>query len=112
MNWIQANAAMITAFLSMIATAFAALATYRAPIMAAEVANRLRIESEKENEQRRLRMVVFFTLMQERATFASAQSVQMLNGIDAVFHDCGPVREAWADLYHALNRRDVISSAL
>jgi len=104
MNWIQTHAQLITAFLSMVATALAALATYRAPILAAQVADRLRAASERDNDRRRLRMLVFFTLMQERATLASAQSVQMLNSIDSVFHDCGPVREAWADLYHALAR--------
>ena len=104
MSWIDVNASTITAltaFLSMIATGLAALATYRAPILAAKVAERLRMESEQENERLRLRRIIFFTLMQERATFASPQSVQML------FHDCRPVREAWADLYHSLSRPDL-----
>jgi hypothetical protein len=108
MNWMEAFTAL-TAFLSMIATGLAALATYRAPILAAKVAERLRTEGEKASEQRRLRTFVFFTLMQERVTLASPQSVQSLNAIDSVFHDCGPVREAWADLYHALNRPDASS---
>jgi len=109
MNWMEAFTAL-TALLSMIATGLAALATYRAPILAAKVAERLRTESEKESERRRLRMFVFFTLMQERVTLASPQSVQVLNSIDSVFHDCGLVREAWADLYHALSRRDAWST--
>lgn len=103
-DWIQAYGAITTAFLSFIAAALAAVATYRAPILAAAVADHLRSRSERENELRRMRLLVFFTLMQERATLASPQSVQMLNAIDAVFHDCGPVREAWADLYHAFGR--------
>ena len=111
-EWIQSNGATIAAFLSVVATGLAALATYRAPILAAQVSDRLRSDSEKQIEKRRLRQFVFFTLMQERATIASALSVQMLNAIDAVYHDCGPVREAWADLYHALGRLNEIPWAI
>jgi hypothetical protein len=106
MTWLQENGALLAAFLSAVATLLAALATYRAPMLAAQVAERMRGDSEKENERRRLRNIVFFTLMQERATIASSQSVQMLNAIDPVFHDCKEVREAWADLYHAFGKPD------
>lgn len=104
MDWLSSNGAAVAAFLSLIATAFAAWATYRAPVLAAEVSEQLRSSGEREHERRRLRQIVFFTLMQERATIASPQSVSMLNAIDAVFHDCSEVREAWADLYHAFGR--------
>ena len=112
LDWIQSNGATIAAFLSVIATGLAAFATYRGPILAAQYSERLRSDSEKETERRKLRLFVFFTLMQERATIASALSVQMLNAIDAVFHDCGPVREAWADLYHTFGRINEIPWAM
>jgi hypothetical protein len=103
-EWLLANINVVAAFLSVIATALAAFATYRAPIMAANVSEQLKQDGERKNYERRLREYVFFTLMQERVTMASAQSVQVLNSIDVVFHDCPGVREAWADLYHAYGR--------
>src|SRR5687767_9961865 len=111
-DWIQSNGALIAAFLSVIATGLAALATYRAPILAVNVAESLRSKNDRDNEQRRIRTYVFFTLMQERATIASPLSVQMLNAIDAVFHDCPAVREAWADLYHSFGRLSEIPSTI
>ena len=45
-------------------------------------------------------MHVFATLMQERASIASKQSVQALNILDVVFADSPRVREAWADLFN------------
>jgi hypothetical protein len=99
-EWISVNSSAIAAFLSVIATALAAVATWRGPIAAAQMAEDLRRQNDNINETARLRKWIFFTLMQERATLTSQSSVQALNSIDVVFADDTKVREAWADLYH------------
>lgn len=93
------NPATLAAFLSFIATLLAAIATWRGPRSAALLAEKIRHEKEASAEIRRMRMHVFSTLMQERATIASVDSVRMLNSIDFVFNDVQTVREAWAELY-------------
>lgn len=93
------NPGVVAAFLSCIATMFAAFATWRGPMSAAKLAERIRHQKEKENEVRRMKMHIFSTLMQERATIASIDSVRMLNSIDFVFNDVPSVREAWAELF-------------
>lgn len=98
-EYASSNPAVVAAFLSFLATAFAALATWQGPRSAAQLAERIRHEKEKENERRRMKMHVFSTLMQERATIASIDSVRMLNSIDFVFSDAPTVREAWAELF-------------
>lgn len=93
------NPATLAAFLSFIATLLAAIATWRGPRSAALLAEKIRHEKEASAEIRRMRMHVFSTLMQERATIASVDSVRMLNSIDFIFNDVQAVREAWAELY-------------
>lgn len=98
-EYIINNPAGIAAFLSFLATALAAIATWQGPRSAALLAERIRHEKDRENERRRMKMHVFSTLMQERATIASIDSVRMLNSIDFVFNDSPKVREAWAELF-------------
>ncbi|WP_157961305.1 DUF6680 family protein [Microvirga flavescens] len=107
-QFLQEYGTLVTSILSVVATALAAVATYRAPVIAAEVSEKMRSANSREEERRRTRLLVFFTLMQERATIASPLAVQALNSIDAVFDDCKDVREAWADLYHAFGQTNSI----
>lgn len=93
------NPITVATFLSAVAACFSAFATWHGPRAAAMISERMRKDSELEGERRRMKIYVFATLMQERATIASFQSVQMLNSIDFVFHNSPEVREAWADLY-------------
>lgn len=93
----------LTAFMSMIATAFAAFATWKGPTAAARIAETLRQKNDRDNEKLRMKLNVFATIMQERATIYSLDSVRMLNSIDFVFDDSPIVRESWAELYHLLN---------
>lgn len=93
------NPATVAAILSFFATAFAAWATWKGPQSAAILAETMRLNSEKDHERRRMKLNVFATLMQERATIYSVESVRMLNSIDFVFSESPTVREAWADLY-------------
>lgn len=99
MAYAYENPAVVAAFLSFLATVFAVYATWQGPRSAALLAEKIRNEKEKENERRRMKMHVFSTLMQERATIASVDSVRMLNSIDFVYNDSPPVREAWAELF-------------
>lgn len=92
---LQIIIAVLTAFTAVAA----AIATWRAPISAAELAERLRQAADRENDRRRHKLHVFATLMQERASIASLEGVRALNLIDVVFHDCREVREAWAELF-------------
>ncbi|GGF42724.1 DUF6680 family protein [Mameliella alba] len=98
--------AAIAAALSAFATIAAAYAAWRVPKSAAILSETLRREAEQDSEQKRLKLFVFTTIMQERASVFSAESVRALNLIDVVFNDSEPVREAWAELYNAFNARN------
>lgn len=101
---------MIAAFLSAVAAISAAIATWRGPIAAAKMANELRSKSEQSAEARRFKFHVFASLMQERAEIYSPDSVKALNSIDVVFSDSTSVREAWSELYQALNSENGVPS--
>ena len=103
-EWVQ----LAIAGFSALAAGFAALATWRAPLSAAKFAEELRQSSERDNERRRLRLHVFASLMQERASLASIDGVRALNLIDVVFHDCRPVRDAWAELFLSFDATKMI----
>lgn len=98
-----ANPSVIAAFLSAVAAIAAALATWRAPITAAKMAETLRRQGDNEAESRRFRLNVFALIMQGRAELYSEDTVRALNSIDVAFNNSVPVREAWAELYQALN---------
>lgn len=104
-EWLSAGT--IAAFLSAIAAICAALATWRGPRTAAILSEELRRASELEAERRRFRLNVFATIMQERAQIYSMDGVRALNSIDVAFSDSTPVREAWAELYQALNNQPI-----
>ena len=97
------NPATVAAVASAIATIFAAITAWLGPRSAAELAERLRRDSEARIEHRRMKMWVFTALMQERAAINSSDAVKALNLIDVVYKDCNSVREAWAELLIALN---------
>src|ERR1700676_3565206 len=90
---------LLTAIFSAIATLFAAIATWSAPITAAKLAENLRRGSERDDERRRQKLSVFTTLMQERAQIHSESGVRALNVIDVVFNESREVREAWSELF-------------
>jgi hypothetical protein len=101
-EWIAAIAAVWAAFATTwaaIATSRAVAATRKAPIDAAQVAASLQDTSEK----RRLKLWVFGTVMQNRHFLGELECVKALNLIDTVFHDAPTVRDAWANLFSALN---------
>src|SRR5262249_44839243 len=103
-EWVAAIAAIWAAFATTwaaIATSKAITATRKAPIDAAQLAASL----QEANERRRLKLWVFATVMQNRHFMGETESVRALNLIDTVFHDVPPVRDAWANLYAALNDR-------
>lgn len=105
-EYLAQNPATAAAFLSFVATCLAAFATWQGPRSAATLAEKIRRYTERENERRRMKLQVFSTLMQERATIASIDSVRMLNSIDFVFSDSTRVREAWADLFAIFHTSD------
>jgi hypothetical protein len=100
--------ALLTAVFSAIATALAALATWRAPMSAAKLAERLRRDGEQGAERQKQKMWVFSMLMQERAQIHSDNGVRALNLIDVVFNDSREVRDAWSDLYGAFEMRPLV----
>lgn len=91
----------IAAFLSALATGFAAWSAWIGPMAAAKAAEKLRRQNDETYETRRLKLWIFTTLMQERAYMASIDAVRALNLVDVVFRDAVPVREAWAELFAA-----------
>lgn len=106
------NPATLAAFLSAVAAIAAVIATWQGPRSAAKLAEQIRRDTERENERRRMKLQVFSTLMQERATIASIDSVRMLNSIDFVFSDSPRVREAWADLFSIFHTSESIHPQL
>lgn len=84
---------------TLLATACAAWATWKGPQIAAKLAEQLRKTAQIEDEKRRMKLLVFATLMQERANIASPDAVKMLNLIDLVFIESKEVRDCWAELY-------------
>jgi hypothetical protein len=85
-----------TAFAA-IATGFAAWATYRSPKITVETTALI----QKQAERRHQRLHIFATIMQYRRYLYFEESVKALNMIDVVFHDNKEVRDAWKDLYSA-----------
>jgi hypothetical protein len=101
-EWIAAVAAIWAAFATTwaaIATSRAVIATRKAPVEAAQIAASLQDASER----RRLKLWVFATIMQNRHFLGEVESVKALNLIDTVFHNVPQVRDAWAQLFAALN---------
>ncbi|MCA3312367.1 MAG: hypothetical protein ING24_13160 [Roseomonas sp.] len=98
------DASVIAACFSAIATALAAIATWRGPIEAARLAEELRQTAAAEEEKNRLKIQVFNSLMAHRAAFWVEESVRNLNLIDVVFHDSRAVRDAWADLFASFDK--------
>jgi hypothetical protein len=94
---------IVAASLSAVAAIAAAVATWRAPISAAQTAERLRRQGDSELESRRFRLNVFSAIMQGRAELASEDTVRALNSIDVAFNMSNSVRESWAELYQSLN---------
>lgn len=97
------NPATAAAFLSAVAAIAAAIATWRAPISAAQIAERLRRQGDSDLESRRFKFNVFAALMQGRAELSSEETVRALNSIDVAFNGSPLVREAWAELYRSFN---------
>lgn len=95
--------ALWCAIFSAIATGLAVLATWRAPMAAAKLAEALRRESDRASERKRQKLYVFSLLMQERAQIHSDNGVRALNLIDIAFSESHEVRDAWADLYAAFH---------
>lgn len=94
--------ALIATFFSAVATGFAALNTWRAPIASAKLSEKLRRDGDIAHEHKKSKLSVFSILMEERAsTYYSEAGVGALNLIDVVFNDSLEVREAWAELYES-----------
>ena len=98
--------AALAAFLSAVAAGASAIAAWRGPISAARMAESLRSASEVANDQRRFKLNVFASVMQERAELYSNEGVRSLNSIDIAFYDSPKVREAWSELYQAFQRSE------
>ncbi len=104
--------ALVAAVFSAIATGFAAFATWSAPRAAAQLAESLRRDAERQNERQRLKLQVFSALMQERAQIHSDEGVRALNLIDVVFNESREVREAWSELFLAFQMKPTIQHVL
>ncbi len=89
---------LIIAIFSAIATGLAAVATWRAPLAAAKLAEALRRNSDRDQERQKNKLHLFTTVMQERAAIYSEAGVRSLNLIDVVFNESRAVRDAWAEL--------------
>jgi len=100
--------ALLSAVFSAIATGLAALATWRAPVSAARLAEQLRRDGERGAERQKQKMWVFAMLMQERADVSSDNAVRALNSIDVVFNDSREVRDTWSELFGAFGMKPLV----
>ena len=100
---LAASLSAVATFLAFLATAFSAYAALRGPTIAAELAERMRQETEISNEKRRVKLHIFGTLMQERAAWYTPEAVKAFNLIDVAFIDNMQVREAWTELYASVD---------
>lgn len=98
---------VVAAGLSAVAAIAAAVATWRAPLSAAKMAETLRRAGDIAQDVRRFKLNIFTTVMQERAAIYSDNAVRALNSIDVAFAHSTAVREAWAELFQALNTPNV-----
>lgn len=96
---------IIAPLLSAVAAIAAAVAAWRVPLATARMADQLRQRSDADMESRRFRLNIFAYIMQGRAEIWSEETVRALNSIDVAFNHSRSVREAWAELYQALNSR-------
>jgi hypothetical protein len=96
-----------SALLSAIAASAAAIATWRAPISAAKLAEKLRRQADIATDQKRFRLNVFAQVMQGRAEIWSEDTVRAINSIDVAFNDVPADREAWAELFQALSSNEI-----
>jgi fructose-specific phosphotransferase system IIC component len=89
-NTIAAYSAAASALLSLCALGVAIFV----PRSAAKLSEELRKQTSAEEEKKRLKLLVFMSIMQERAIPYTAQAVQALNLIDLVFADNQMVKNA------------------
>jgi len=94
----------IAAVASSIAAIVALIVVWRSPIAAAKYAENLRLRSEKQNEVRRQKLLIFSELMKARGIQINRESVAAFNLIDVIFIDSPHVKDAWAELYSGYNR--------
>ena len=81
-----------------VATVWAVVATLAVPF----ISSRLSTKWQDRQERRRLKLWVFGTLMQDRASPINADVVRAYNLIDALFHDSRDVRDKWAEYHESL----------
>ena len=84
----------------LLAAVFAGLAAwfaYRVPRNVAELAAELDLRNRENDRRSQVKLILFGTLMQERANIASREGVRALNLIDVAFFDDRGVRDAWAE---------------
>ena len=84
----------------LLAAVFAGLAAwfaYRVPRNVAELAAELDLRNRGNDRRSQVKLILFGTLMQERANIASREGVGALNLIDVAFFDDRGVRDAWAE---------------
>ncbi|MEP0323014.1 DUF6680 family protein [Bauldia litoralis] len=106
----NADWALVAAFLSAIATGFAAWAAILGPRIAAKIANNLKAEYDATEEKRKLKLQVFATIMSYRGATYSTEAVKSFNLIDIVFADARPVRDNWAKYLDSLDERNAVPS--
>jgi hypothetical protein len=104
--------ALVAAVFSAIATGFAAFASWSAPRAAAQLAESLRRDAERQSEHQKLKLQVFHTLMQERAQIHSGDGVRALNLIDVVFNESREVRESWSELLLAFEMKPLVQHVI
>lgn len=104
----NADWALVAAFLSAIATGFAAWAAIWGPRTAAKIANNLKAKYDATEEKRKLKLHVFATIMSNRGATYSLEAVKSFNLIDIVFADSRPVRDNWAKYLESLDERNAV----
>jgi Mg-chelatase subunit ChlI len=94
---------IVVSLIALVISIASVLATWRAPQIAAHLAEGLRSAAARAERRDDLKRLVFMTLMQQRATPFTPEAVQAFNVIDAAFVDARAVREKWAVYYKSMD---------
>lgn len=100
---------LLVAFLSVVATCFAAVAAFVMPRSAAKFAENLRAQNDSLDRLKIRKEQIFIELIQVRGLAISRNAVSAMNLIDYVFLDSPKVRDAYSELYNVYQRSTVFS---
>jgi hypothetical protein len=100
----------ISGIATFLAACIAVWASFRAPKLAAEFAEKLRSNAFAAERARIMQLDLLFDLMKRRNSFTYSDVYSSLNLIDLVFVESAPVRQAWHQFYLSVMDPNAVQS--